>query len=155
MVSLRFTLTRPEGLKMCRDIVTRRRANRASIAFGVVPIAIGVASANLIAIAIGVVYTVGIGSYIWAVVPANLWRQLPQLHSEQLVAVSDEGVTTGEARASTRTDWDHWSKLIERSGLYMITRAGSPARIVIPRRAFASAEEEDSFRQITARHLPT
>jgi hypothetical protein len=153
VVSVRFTLTRPEGISVCRDIVTHRRANRSAMAFGVVPIAIGVAAANLVAIAIGVIYTVGISAYIWKLVPANLWRQLPQLHAEQRVAVSEDGVTTGKGRSSTHTDWDHWSKVVERSDIYMITRAGSPARISIPRRAFASPEEEDAFRQLTARHL--
>lgn len=155
MISVRFTLTRLEGIRICRDIVTHRRANRASVAFGLVPILIGVLSGNLVAIAIGVIYTAGIVGYIWKLVPANLWRQLPQLHSEQLVVVSDEGVKVEQANSSTQTDWSHWSKVIERSDIYMITRAGSPARIAIPTRAFTSPAEEDAFRQITTRHLST
>lgn len=140
---------------MCRDIVIHRRANRASLAFGLVPIGIGVWAASPVAIAIGVVYTIGIGAYIWRLVPASLWRQLPQLHSEQVVVVSEEGVKTDQANSSTHTDWSHWSKLVERSDIYVITRAGSPARIAIPKRAFASSADEDAFRQIAARHLST
>jgi hypothetical protein len=79
--------------------------------------------------------------------------------NEQLVAectweVGDAGVQISTSFGSTQYEWDNLSKLVTSKEYYLLhIKKSRYAPRFLPRRSFASAEDQDTFLQLMASHL--
>ena len=152
MVTVGFTLTRDEVIRLYRGRQARNWTNWAFVALGLVLAAFGVWFRAVEIVTVGVVYTVWLAGYAWVWVPARIWRREVQLHSEQTITFSDAGVATQMIDSWVKTDWGYWCKVEAVRDGYVIS-ARTNGWMIIPTRAFGSRDDEDAFRQIIGRHI--
>jgi hypothetical protein len=67
---------------------------------------------------------------------------------------SDEGVRLGTALRDNLTRWEAFSEVIEWDGFYLLHIGRTRLHGFVPRRAFASEEDERDFRELVGHHVP-
>jgi len=152
MLSVRFTLTRGEVLTIGRAYQLRSWSTWVFLALGVLALAYGIVVSNIGDMATAALYIAVAATFVFVYLPARSWRRYTHLRSEQVITFSDEEIARETAGGSSRTRWDHWSKVEVLSDLYVMT-SRERGWAAIPRRAFSSSADEHAFKQITASHL--
>lgn len=77
----------------------------------------------------------------------------PVLREPHEIEFSDEGILYHSADVASRMSWNFYSRVVETETLYVLVR-GTLHITVIPKKSFASAAQEASFRRLLKRHLP-
>jgi hypothetical protein len=85
--------------------------------------------------------------------PGRAWQRDRNLRDEQTHTFTAASVNRKSVGMSSETDWLSWQKLMEFPSAYVlvpITRVGIRP---IPKRAFASPEDEAAFLHLVNRHI--
>jgi hypothetical protein len=95
---------------------------------------------------------------IWAllffVVPRQRFRRDPKFRDEYTLQFSDDGIQFKTAQIDALVQWNLYSKVIKNERFYLMVY-GQDMISVIPRRAFASAQQEAAFDELLKRKLPS
>lgn len=159
-VVVHFQLTQREWVQGMRCLLLRGRRLLIVAALGLV---IVVAGADLVPSAgesrgIGGVYLVfGIAVWLgvglaWLVGPSTLWRKNDVLRGAQSLALSDQGAAQRTIYSDSRSLWPMFSHTYEAKETYLLKASQGRIPVVVPKRAFASSDDERTFRELVARH---
>jgi len=69
------------------------------------------------------------------------------------VEISDNGVRICSSLSDTLNQWPVYSQLLDWQEFYLLRRGRSRTYLSIPKRAFASKDEENAFAVLVARHV--
>jgi hypothetical protein len=145
VLTLRFTLTKPEYLALCRRICARRwQAWLIPVASGSVAVGVGVWRSDGVLVAIGAALAICWAVYVFFVAPRICWRKLPQVRGEQTLTFSESGVTAVMVDATSTTTWEFWRDVAQLGDVYLM-RSKRGGLTVIPQRSFGSADEQRQF----------
>jgi hypothetical protein len=88
--------------------------------------------------------------------PRSAYRKLNPANrdQEQAFSFTEEGIDIRHATAEAKLDWKSWIKFRENARFFLVYPAQRMFTI-IPKRAFASPEEVDAFRELLKRKLGT
>jgi hypothetical protein len=96
--------------------------------------------------------------FAFFVQPSRIARQAAkneQLTSESTWDVSETGVQISSRFGSTHLDWEALNKLVTTREYYLLLfKANKNAFRFLPRRAFASPQEQDQFLELMAHYIP-
>jgi hypothetical protein len=94
---------------------------------------------------------------IYVIVPAQVGRRAanePRLIAEQVWAVGEDGILIETPYTEVRLDWYSFKRILDTKTHYIFIYARNPrAYQFLPKRAFASAEQEAEFRRMAARRV--
>ncbi len=93
------------------------------------------------------------------VIPAITLRRrfqtTEQMRHETTWTVDDETILVRQPGLESRMVWSTFRRVVEVPGFYLLVLSSSPNMIqILPRRAFASPEQDAQFREVARRHLP-
>ena len=151
MLTVHFTLTRSEALRCNRRIQARRWPTWVVIGFAIVIGVLGLLLPVEEWVWFGFPFAITIAAFAFLIAPALMWQRLPQLRAEQSVSVSDAGVVAKYKDVTTNADWSFFRRSILFDDAYVLQVRRN--YVQIPRRAFASAGDEQRFRDLLDRHL--
>ena len=151
MLTVSFTLTRSEALRCNRRLHARRWQIWLPIGFGIVIGVLGLVLPVEEWVWFGFPFALIIAAFAFLVAPALMWRRLPQLRAEQTVSVSDAGVVAKYNDVSTDAAWSFFSRSVQLADAYVLQVRRN--YVQVPRRAFASAGDEQRFRDLLEEHL--
>jgi hypothetical protein len=83
-----------------------------------------------------------------------MWRRYPELHAEQVISVSGEGIERVLLSASVTTDWTYWTKVSRIRDAYVL-ETKHRGHVYLPLGAFASRGDEHQFLELVTRHTAT
>ncbi len=142
VLTLKFTLSRPEFLAISRRMCVRRWPLwLPRVVAGIAFVAFGVATSNAVAILIGAVIAGGWLCYGYGFAPIYCWRKLPHVQGEQVLRLSEEAVTAELGDVTSRTAWDFWRGVSTLGDGYVL-RSRRGGFVFVPSRAFATPEDE-------------
>jgi hypothetical protein len=81
-------------------------------------------------------------------------RQKAVLSSPREITVSREGISIRMANANSQTGWDFFKRAINARHGYILLFAATKGSAYIPKRAFASPNDEQTFVELVREHLP-
>src|SRR5262249_52190427 len=110
MVTVRFRLTLSEVCSCYRRLQSRRWTSWVLIVVGLLIAGTGLLFSVAWPGVFGVAYALCSAVALWLLKPLIMWRQAPQLRSEQSVSLSDAGVLAEWVNASTTADWTYWPR---------------------------------------------
>lgn len=151
MVRVRFTLTSSEYSSCQRRIQARLRRHWAFIGADIAIAVVGIVIASAPLIVIGLFFAIAYSARVWLLGPWLMWRRTPVMRAEQVVSVSDAGITTELANASSTADWTFWSR-VRIVGNDYVLQGKQRGYLLIPRRAFGSPLDEQLFRELATNH---
>lgn len=89
---------------------------------------------------------------LFATAPARAWKKAtPGLRGQQVIEFSDAGVHAQSTNSESESRWAMYTRTVQLDDLYLLGVTGNKF-ILIPRRAFASPDDEARFRAIVADH---
>jgi hypothetical protein len=162
-VELHFTLEPGDYVQAMRALLWRDV--RVWITMGLVVLMLAGGIANLIAAGelnlMGfflLLFPLGLAAYLWWGWPLAVGRRARQdrrLRSPTTCQLDDETFVTRNVLGESRMEWAAFQRFVETKSHYLLVFAPDRrAFVVVPRRAFASAEEEKAFQGIVKRQLP-
>lgn len=96
--------------------------------------------------------------YVFLIQPSRMASKAikeEQLATEATWEVSENGVKISSRFGSTHMDWDSLLRLISTKDYYLLlSKVNRNAFRFLPRRAFSSTEEQDSFLTLVRNYLP-
>jgi hypothetical protein len=105
-----------------------------------------------------VLFPLLLAAYLWWGWPMSVGRRVQRdrrLRSPTTYQVGDERFVTRNVLGESSLEWAAFHRLVETRAHYLLVFDVSRRTfVVVPRRAFASAEQEAAFRDIVKRHLP-
>jgi hypothetical protein len=134
-----------------RRIQARLRRHWTFIGAVLVIAVVGIVIAAPPWIFLGLFFAVGYSAWVWLLAPWLMWRRTPLMRAEQVVSVSDAGLTMELSNASTTADWTFWSRVRVVGNAYVL-QGKQRGYLLIPRRAFASPADEQLFRELAINH---
>lgn len=94
-------------------------------------------------------------AWSFSTLPRRAWaKQGDSLAARQTVEFSADGVHTVTADSEVSSNWSAFTRLIERDELYLLGTKNRVFFRIVPRRAFESPADEETFRRIAEAHLP-
>lgn len=90
---------------------------------------------------------------LYFVVPRQRFRGDPKFADEYLLQFSEDGIHFKTAQIDSILQWSLYNKVLENERFYILVY-GKNMISVIPRRAFASADQETAFAQMLRRNIP-
>jgi hypothetical protein len=84
--------------------------------------------------------------------PAIDFRREPGLHGEYRFEFSEDGIGFRTAHIDSKLEWNVYREVVENRQLFLLFH-GRRAFSIIPKRAFASPEEESAFRDLLIRKI--
>ena len=151
VVRVRFTLARSEYYACQRRIQARLRRHWTLIGAGIAIALVGIVIASAPLIVLGLIFAIGYAARIWLLGPWLMWRRTPLMRAEQVVSVSDAGITTELSNASSTADWTFWSRVRVVGNAYVL-QGKQRGYLLIPRGAFGSPLDEQRFRELATNH---
>jgi hypothetical protein len=149
VLTIPFTLTRRDVCAVYRRLFARGKSHWTIMAFGAAIALYGAAIAEPVFVVFGAAYVSVWAAFLLLVVPGIAWHRYQQSGPSQVVTVSDKGISMTLSHASSTTDWSVWMPVGVLADVYVI-RARHRGYCLVPRRAFASAHDEQSFRALVA-----
>lgn len=107
---------------------------------------------GLFAMLVGV-YLIGMAAFILVALPAKAARKLTGVANPQRISFSDVGVHAVSVKVDSRQQWSLYSQVLEHGDVYLLRLAARGTYVPIPKRAFADATAEATFRLLVGRHL--
>jgi YcxB-like protein len=151
MLTLTFTLTRPEFFAVWRRLQLQRRSCWSTFLVAAAIIGFGVVISSAVEVLIGVALAAWWMFVLTVLSPRRLWRRNPRLRAEQELRFSENEVTQRLLHSETKYDWDHWTE-IKRVGDAYVMRSAAGGITLIPLRAFGIPADEKRFRELAAAH---
>ena len=90
---------------------------------------------------------------LFFVIPRQRFRSDPKFADEYLLQFSDDGIHFKTAQVDSLLQWSLYNKVLENERFYILVY-GKGAISVIPKRAFASANQEAAFNEMLRRNIP-
>ena len=159
LVAVEYQITAGELKRALRWVILRRRPNLVVIALAILSIATGVillatpgggVGAGVPLLSAGLLLLVLIALDLW-LTPAFAWRRSEWLRSPQSLVLSDDGIQTRSSVSEGRTQWAAFKASFETEQCYIL-RLASRAHLIVPKRAFVSAQDLKRFRGLLERH---
>lgn len=85
--------------------------------------------------------------------PSRIWKRVGAQFEVRTLTVSDEGVGRNTSLNDTVMRWAMFSGAIQRGDLYLLKVSKGPGYFIIPRRAFTSRSDEETFRSLVEQKL--
>ncbi len=102
-------------------------------------------------------FPVALAGFLWLGLPLTIERRVRRdrrLCSPTTWEIGDAQVVMRNVFGESRLEWATFGRVVETKAHYLLTYSASRgAFALLPRRAFASAEQEGAFREIVRRHL--
>jgi|GEM_PF-2278033 len=163
MVTIQFTPEPGDYIQTMRGFLWRDA--RVWITMGLVGIMLAAGIANLVAAGeltlMGfslALFPLVLAGYLWLGLPLALGRRVrrePLLRSATTYHLRDTHLEMRDGTGESRVEWSVFHHVLELKAHYLLMLAlNRRSFIIVPRRAFVSAEQEALFREIVARHLP-
>jgi hypothetical protein len=162
VVEIQFALAPADYVRAMRAFLLRDARVWIAMAMVVVIFAGGIA--NLVAV--GELNLMGfflllfpwvLAAYLWWGWPASVGRRAQRdrrLRSPTTCQINDEQFVTQNVLGESCLEWEAFHRIIETRSYYLFVFAlNRRTFVIVPRRAFSSAEEEAAFRDIVKRHL--
>ncbi|MDT5063385.1 MAG: hypothetical protein QOH63_3844 [Acidobacteriota bacterium] len=160
-ISLRFRYTEEEYIAAIRFYLTGSKSFLIRLILSFICVAAGIflvsflnldSAFSFLLTFIGVVLLL-IWSLLFFVVPRQRFRRDPKFRDEYFLQFSDDGIQFKTAQIDALVQWSLYSRVIENERFYILVY-GENMISVIPRRAFASAQQEAAFDELLKRKLP-
>ena len=90
---------------------------------------------------------------IFFAVPRQRFRSDPKFRDEYFLQFSEDGIHFKTAQIDSLIQWSFYSKVLEDDRFYLMVY-GKNMISIIPKRAFASAAEEEAFNNLLRRKIP-
>jgi hypothetical protein len=160
-ISLRFRYTEEEYIAATRFYLSRSTDFLLRLAFSTIFLAAGiffVLLANLESEIFFLLTFVGVVSFLmWSlffyIAPRQRFRSDPKFQDEYFLQFSDDGIQFKTAQIDALVQWSLYTKVLENDRFYLLVY-GKNMISVIPKRAFASAQQEAAFDALLKRKLP-
>jgi hypothetical protein len=160
-ISLRFRYTEEEYIAATRFYLSRSTDFLLRLAFSTIFLAAGiffVLLANLESEIFFLLTFVGVVSFLmWSlffyIAPRQRFRSDPKFQDEYFLQFSDDGIQFKTAQIDALIQWSLYTKVLENDRFYLLVY-GKNMISVIPKRAFASAQQEAAFDALLERKLP-
>lgn len=149
----RFALTAPEYAEGMRAIMRRQPTMWIGPVLGVATLAVGLALGEPVPLVWGLVLLAIAGAAFY-VAPVLRWKQGARLANQQEHTFSGTGISVRAGKEHGHLPWGFYSRVTETRNLYVLLRNSRQGNFV-PKRAFASADDEARFRVLVADHLRT
>lgn len=85
--------------------------------------------------------------------PNRIWKRVKKQFEVRTLEISEEGVSRHTALNDTTMRWPMFSEVNRRGDLYLLLVGRGPGCFIIPRRAFRSAADEATFRELAERSM--
>ncbi len=144
-----FTLARAEFFTAWRRLQLRHRRTGVLPAVGVVFLVLGAMAGKEPLIVLGALLTLFL-LCLYVMVPRSIWRRAEK--GEQTHTLSVDGVQSLLPHAHGAYDWEYFRAAMPAGNTYMLQL--QRGFIMIPRRAFASDDDEQRFLRLTASLWP-
>ena len=148
----RFALTAAEYSEGMRVIMRRQPQLCMGPVAGAVVLVAGMVIAAPAAI-FGGLTLLGFGLWTFYMAPKARWRQNSRLHHDQVHTFSGTGITVQAGKERGQLPWGFYRQAVETRNVYVLLRSSKEGNF-IPKRAFASEQEQERFRTLVADHLP-
>ena len=145
-ISVRFALTREEYVHGMQTLMRRAPTFWIGPVFGALILLVGAYVRDTVSIVWGLV-VLALAATSWRVVPGLRWKQAPLLAEHQEHRFTDDGVTVRLGGLENRFPWAFYSRVAETPWVYVLMRNPRQGNF-IPKRAFASQEDESRFRRL-------
>jgi len=160
-ISLRFKYTEEEYLEATRLYILRSpdliiRFTVCSLyAIGCILLFtwLGIASEMIPVFAVAACLPFIMAVLLLFVVPRQRFRSDPKFRDEYLLQFSGDGIHFKTAQIDALLQWSLYNKVLENERFYILVY-GKNMISVIPKRAFASANQETAFGELLKRSLP-
>ena len=148
----RFALTADEYGEGMRVIMRRQPQLWMGPVVGAGVLVAGVVIAAPAAIFAGLaLLSFGLWSFYMA--PKARYRQNARLHLDQVHTFSGTGISVRAGQEQGQLGWGFYSRAVETKNVYVLLRTNKEGNF-IPKRAFASDQEQGRFRDLVADHMP-
>jgi hypothetical protein len=160
-ISLRFRYTEEEYIAATRFYLTRSTNFLIRIVLSSIFLAVGIFFLLLATLESGIPFLLtfaGVLSFlVWSlffyIAPRQRFRSDPKFRDEYFLQFSDDGIQFKTAQIDALIQWSLYTKVLENDRFYVLIY-GKNMISVIPRRAFASAQQEAAFDELLKRKLP-
>jgi hypothetical protein len=158
-VTVEFTLSEPEVVRSFRWVLLRQGRLVSLADTGLLFLVLGVALLAFghspvpgfaaMAIAVGC-----LALFLYPVLrnPRTIWRRTASLRQAQSIRFSEDGCEARSDVATLDVTWEIFTSCIDTPLCYMLTTRDRTT-LPVPKRAFASADDEERFRDLVGRHL--
>jgi len=162
IISLRFKYTEEEYVAATRFYLSRSPDFLLRLAFSTIFLAAGLFFVLLASLESEIFFLltfVGVVSFLmWSlffyIAPRQKFRSDPKFRDEYSLQFSDDGIQFKTAQIDALIQWSLYTKVLENDRFYLLVY-GKNMISAIPRRAFASAQQEAAFAELLKRKLPT
>ena len=144
-----FTITEDQYVAAMR-LHSRRQLRVLPLILIMLALFLGVATLSLTTAFITVGFFAAYVAMIFYLVRSSIkksYRSLPQLHGDQTIQFSEEGLVWHNHYALAKLKWPLYQKFAVDDNMYLLYQ-GPTIFNVVPRSAFHSQEQEDAFRMI-------
>jgi hypothetical protein len=161
IISLRFKYAEEEYVSATRFYLTRAADFWFQLAAGALFVLAGlflVLLTDLQPVIAFILTFVGVvWLFVWVlalfVMPGQRFRGEPKFKDEYFLQFSDDGIQFKTTQVDALIQWSLYRKVLENDKFYLLIY-GKNMLSVIPRRAFAGANEEAAFKEMLGRNLP-
>lgn len=160
-ISLRFRYTEEEYIAATRLYLMRSTDLLLRVVFSSIFLAAGIFFLLLATLGSGILFLLTLAGLIsfllWSlffyIAPRQRFRSDPKFRDEYFLQFSDDGIQFKTAQIDALIQWSLYTKVLENERFYLLVY-GKNMISVIPRRAFASAQQEAAFGELLKRKLP-
>ena len=152
-MSVEYELTQEEFISGIYGTIARKRSTWVIVLVGTAVLAVGAAtSTGLVFIGAALVFSPLLGAVLGAEIGGRRrWKRRPG--GPVTLSVSEAYVSMVGPSARAELEWSHFLRLDCSGDLFLFKRADNPLVMIIPRRAFGSDEQADTFRDFVRSHL--
>lgn len=148
----RFALSASEYAEGMRVIMRRQPQLWIGPAAGVVVLVAGFVIVVPVVIFAGLMLS-SFALWSFYMAPKVRYRQKPRLHLDQVHTFSGAGISIRAGREHGELPWGFYRSAVETRNVYVLLRTNKEGNF-IPKRSFASPQEESRFRALVAENLP-
>jgi hypothetical protein len=155
VISLRFKYTEDEYAAASRLNMMRSPGFWIWFVVSSLFCALGVYFVSILSMDLGILFFVWLMLWLLQlfVVPRQAFRREPKFRDEYLLQFSDDGIQFVTPQIDALIQWSLYTRVIESERFYLLVY-GRNMMSVIPKRAFASVEQQNAFGAMLRRRLP-
>jgi hypothetical protein len=148
----RFALSPAEYAEGMRVIMRRQPQLWIGPVAGAIVLVAGVAIVAPVVIFAGLMVN-GFSLWSFYMAPKVRYRQNARLHLDQVHTFSGTGISVRAGKEYGQLPWGFYRRAVETKNVYVLMRTNKEGNF-IPKRAFASDQEQSRFRDLVADHMP-
>lgn len=150
VIELAFSLTRAEFARSRYVASFQSRSLRTLLLLFVILLAIGLVFPSTYGWFLGGLWLVALLGTLW-LVPLVSWRRNEEFRAPRRIALRDSGVTISLPTAESRVEWVFFPSVIDAKTIYLLFH-NLRLCTTIPKRVFASQDDEVAFVALLLRH---